>query len=38
MQEKKKPSGIGTGVMKKGGSGGGAAGAPKKDKEEWGEW
>lgn len=32
MQEKKKPSGIGTSAMKKGGAGG------KKEDGEWGEW
>jgi ADP-ribosylation factor GTPase-activating protein 1 len=35
MMEKKKPSGIGTGVMKKG-SGGGQGG--KKEDGEWGDW
>jgi ADP-ribosylation factor GTPase-activating protein 1 len=34
MQEKKKPSGIGTSAVKK--SGGGGPG--KKDEGEWGEW
>lgn len=38
MEQKKKPSGIGTSVVKKtgGGSGAGAGGAKKDD--EWGEW
>lgn len=35
--ERKKPSGIGTSAMKKGGVGGGMGGGAKKD-DEWGEW
>lgn len=34
MQEKKKPSGIGTSAVKKGGPGSG----PKKEDGEWGDW
>jgi ADP-ribosylation factor GTPase-activating protein 1 len=36
MQEKKKPSGIGTSAVKK--SGGGSAGPGKKEDGEWGDW
>jgi len=38
MQEKKRPSGIGTSAVKKGGGGGGGGGAGKKEDGEWGEW
>jgi ADP-ribosylation factor GTPase-activating protein 1 len=36
MQERKKPSGIGTSAVKKGGSASGSGG--KKEDGEWGEW
>jgi len=38
MQEKKRPSGIGTSAVKKGCGGGGGGGAGKKEDGEWGEW
>lgn len=40
VQQRSKPSGIGTSAMKKGsgGGGGGAATGGKKKDDEWGEW
>jgi ADP-ribosylation factor GTPase-activating protein 1 len=36
--ERKKPSGIGTSAMKKGGAGSGMGGGGAKKDDDWGEW
>lgn len=38
MQERKKPSGIGTSAVKKSGGGGAGSASVKKEDGEWGEW